>query len=321
MEQGTFDFGGDTSPAPVKLCGCGCGKPAPIASRTVLKRGVIKGQPLKFIRWHYDGSRGGAQRTLFVEAGQRFGQSEVIDPDVMIRAPGGRHMVRGVRMRCDCGTEYELRLAHLFKKKKGSRDSGNFIDWTDLRYGKLIVIRQLELEVQVSPDAASWLCKCDCGNEVTVYTACFASGHVKSCGCWKDAPLKGYRGGDPDRNKIFRVYQFNARSRGLTWELTGTDFERLTGQHCYYCGNPPSMTAWSESSGGAKWIYNGIDRIDNSKGYTADNAVSCCKICNHAKVDMTFDEFIAWIARLTEYHWFHPDVMPSALLRKAEDAA
>ncbi len=50
MEQGTFDFGGDTSPAPVKLCGCGCGKPAPIASRTVLKRGVIKGQPLKFIR-------------------------------------------------------------------------------------------------------------------------------------------------------------------------------------------------------------------------------------------------------------------------------
>lgn len=29
---------------------------------------------------------------------------------------------------------------------------------------------------------------------------------------------------------------------------------------------------------------------------------------------MSYDEFLAWIARLIEYHFFHPEVMPSRLL-------
>ena len=41
----------------------------------------------------------------------------------------------------------------------------------------------------------------------------------------------------------------------------------------------------------------------------------CCKQCNHAKSDMPYADFMAWIARLTEYHWFHPEQMPSHLLK------
>ena len=37
--------------------------------------------------------------------------------------------------------------------------------------------------------------------------------------------------------------------------------------------------------------YNGIDRLDSSLGYTKDNIVTCCKICNYAKNKMKFEDF------------------------------
>lgn len=35
------------------LCECGCGLPTPIATRTQKDRGHVKGQPIRFIRFHY----------------------------------------------------------------------------------------------------------------------------------------------------------------------------------------------------------------------------------------------------------------------------
>ena len=38
-----------------------------------------------------------------------------------------------------------------------------------------------------------------------------------------------------------------------------------------------------------QYLYNGIDRIDNKLGYIKGNMTPCCKICNHAKHDLTFE--------------------------------
>jgi hypothetical protein len=46
---------------------------------------------------------------------------------------------------------------------------------------------------------------------------------------------------------------------------------------------------------------NGIDRADNALGYTVENSVSCCKICNIAKRDLTIEEFIFWGKRLGKF--------------------
>lgn len=40
---------------------------------------------------------------------------------------------------------------------------------------------------------------------------------------------------------------------------------------------------------------NGIDRVDNSKGYTSDNCVPCCWACNNAKKNNSSSEFLAWV--------------------------
>lgn len=36
----------------MKLCECGCGQPTPIAKVTFRSRGHVKGQPIRFIRFH-----------------------------------------------------------------------------------------------------------------------------------------------------------------------------------------------------------------------------------------------------------------------------
>jgi len=47
--------------------------------------------------------------------------------------------------------------------------------------------------------------------------------------------------------------------------------------------------------------YNGIDRIDNTKDYTLDNCVPCCKNCNYAKRTLTQHDFYKLIQSIYNY--------------------
>lgn len=77
-----------------------------------------------------------------------------------------------------------------------------------------------------------------------------------------------------------------AEKRGVEFKLTKAQVEAMINSDCYYCGlKDPS----------------GIDRVDNTVGYTKDNCVSCCAMCNMLKGRYTKDEFInkcIWIADL-----------------------
>ncbi len=44
--------------------------------------------------------------------------------------------------------------------------------------------------------------------------------------------------------------------------------------------------------------FNGVDRIDSKKGYEETNVVPCCKMCNFAKKELKYEEFMVWINRL-----------------------
>lgn len=49
------------------------------------------------------------------------------------------------------------------------------------------------------------------------------------------------------------------------------------------------------------FVYNGIDRVNNAKGYVTGNVVSCCKNCNLMKKNMSADAFIAHVRRIASY--------------------
>lgn len=143
-----------------------------------------------------------------------------------------------------------------------------------------------------------WLCDCVCGGDTIVSTNQLRSGNTKSCGC-----RIGATHSTAARDKLLRDYQSNAKTRGHLWSLSPDEFFRLTVGDCHYCGAPPGHTKAvpprkSGIQNGAHYTYNGIDRVDSSVGYTLSNCVSCCSICNLAKKDTPYDEFIAWVHRV-----------------------
>jgi hypothetical protein len=112
---------------------------------------------------------------------------------------------------------------------------------------------------------------------------------------------------------LWHVYRANARVRGHVWELTKEQFRELTKSPCYYTGKLPSQITKSAATGrrlkrgvdplpGGIYVYNGVDRVDNHKGYTVENCVPCCKEANQMKMAFGHDEFIALCKEIAARH-------------------
>lgn len=192
---------------------------------------------------------------------------------------------------CSCGNTvsipgYSLRRGD-FKScgcKQGIKSNGhggNFIDETGKRYGKLVV---LEEHGQYA-HCVKWVCKCDCGNITYVTGSSLRAGQTKSCGCIVRLP-KGVSG----FNTVYRRYRNQASERNYSWNLSKEEFAEIISKPCFYCGAEPDQCSRGRRSNGG-FIYNGVDRLNNSIGYEINNVVPCCGVCNRMKSDATLDGF------------------------------
>ena len=85
---------------------------------------------------------------------------------------------------------------------------------------------------------------------------------------------------------VYWNYKGNARHSNLEFSLTMQDFKNFEGKDCYYCGE--------------KLTRVGLDRKDNSKGYTLDNVNPCCSTCNYMRRIQTQEEFIKKCHQISE---------------------
>lgn len=104
-------------------------------------------------------------------------------------------------------------------------------------------------------------------------------------------------------NRVRTVYEKTAKKKGLEFNLERFLFVRLITDRCFYCGVEPQNLCRPtyEPSDERNLLYNGIDRIDSSKGYVEDNVVTCCSTCNYAKRSMTREQFLSWINRVYKH--------------------
>jgi len=202
--------------------------------------------------------------------------------------------------RCDCGKEKIIMAANLkdpnskphtrscgcYKREKGRGTAENLIG---KRFGRLIVLERDE-----NRDGVYWLCRCDCGKEKSIPAVTLKLGTCISCGCYKPRALPG---DESARNRVIEVYKNGAIRKGVSFELTREEFFKLTDDDCAYCGQEPYLISKSHSESD-DYIHNGIDRVDNSKGYTKKNCVPCCTPCNFAKRTMGVNKFYEWLDRV-----------------------
>jgi hypothetical protein len=105
--------------------------------------------------------------------------------------------------------------------------------------------------------------------------------------------------------RLYNSYRIHAIKDNRTFDLTLEQFALLTKGNCYYCGKAPARVANKWTSTGeavGDYTYNGIDRKDNDKGYTNNNAVSCCWYCNNCKHTLSETEYIEHCRRVALQH-------------------
>ncbi len=86
---------------------------------------------------------------------------------------------------------------------------------------------------------------------------------------------------------IYNRYRCDCKVRGklkreIKMLITFEEFSELINKSCIYCGD----------------LSRGVDRVDSELSYTVENSVSCCKICNCMKNNLTVEEFIAHINKI-----------------------
>ncbi len=96
---------------------------------------------------------------------------------------------------------------------------------------------------------------------------------------------KKWKDGNPFTKQYHRYYE-RAVHKKFAFEFTRDEFEAFIQEPCVYCGFPSPL---------------GIDRIDSSIGYTKENSVPCCKICNYMKLNHPVEEFLFHLKRIINH--------------------
>lgn len=157
--------------------------------------------------------------------------------------------------------------------------------------------------------------KCKCGNVFDKNKFGSLKGKHLSCGCINHHKLsKNVKTEDPKEcsfNSLYKRYRSHARNHQREFSLTKDQFGLLINAPCHYCTALPELkynvyvttkgkytSSNTERSDKAWILFNGLDRIDSSKGYFETNVVTCCRTCNFAKNDWPYDKFITWLKRV-----------------------
>lgn len=82
-------------------------------------------------------------------------------------------------------------------------------------------------------------------------------------------------------------YRKRAKRVSLEWAIPDALFFDLVSDGCFYCGNLPSEDK-----------LNGVDRVDNTKGYVVGNVVTACAFCNTWKKRYNVNAFLATSRRI-----------------------
>jgi hypothetical protein len=174
------------------------------------------------------------------------------------------------------------------------------VDLTGKKFNQLTVLSYVGYHNYKPTDGHTkrhkqWLCLCACGKKVTVIQPNLTTLRQKSCGCSRTPKLSSVH------HKYFGSYRRGAKKRGYSFELTEGQCSELFIQDCFYCGASPS-TVVRLPKNALPFLCNGIDRVDNSKGYEEGNVVACCNRCNKAKHTMTAADFVALCSRVASRH-------------------
>jgi hypothetical protein len=201
-------------------------------------------------------------------------------------------LLSGKYRSCGCPIEYS-------KQAKNVIGKGNL---TGMIFNYLKVIGT---EISTTgKSTARWQCLCICGQIEYYYAYNLKEGGVKSCGCMIH---------NRESTRLYNPYAANAMNayRGYKdGDILLKHFVLLSQLNCFYCGKAPEnvenkdkerLSFSAEKQQVYRFVYSGLDKINQAGKHNLDNIVPCCKLHNRMKWIRNMDQFRSWIIRVYEY--------------------
>lgn len=220
--------------------------------------------------------------------GEKFGKLTVVGLDEE-KSQNGKLIWRCV---CECGNNLSISGSNLKSGhtktcgcSKRNRHARNFRDLTGMRFGRLTVLRESEIESR----KIYWECVCDCGNNAVILGDSLKQGHARSCGCLAEE-IKKNKSKEVEKttssvtrkprankthglskNRIYREYQSMIQRCSPKYHCRNSYYDKGIGVCEEWTGKGgfENFCDWSMSNGYAENLS--LDRKDNSKGYSPDN--------------------------------------------------
>ena len=159
---------------------------------------------------------------------------------------------------------------------------GKLIDLSGQRFGRLKVIEQASVK---ATSGSQWVCRCDCGNIVTVARCSLISGHTKSCGCTRKQFLSEKKpaqkhGGESvkSKNRRERLYIVWCGMKERCYNPNHNRYQTYGGRGITVCEewryDYSVFRDWAMANGYAPEAPRGactIDRINVDGNYCPDN--------------------------------------------------
>lgn len=146
-----------------------------------------------------------------------------------------------------------------------------------------------------------WNAKCSCGKEGILRDDVIRKQRSNSC-------ISCRQRGKPSRSRIdnraqvlvnteYSMYKSQAKFHQREFQLSKVEFSKLIFSNCHYCLTTPNRIM-SDKFSSETITINGVDRVNSDLGYTLQNCVPCCAICNRMKNALTIHEFKSHIVQI-----------------------
>lgn len=205
--------------------------------------------------------------------------------DIIIAYNGGLSSIQ-------VGKKFGLNKSSIIKilKDNGCDIHPSRLDLIGQRFNRLVVIKPMKN----NGVHTTWLCKCDCGNEVIVRTNNLRNGGTNSCGCYKIDKIieaktthgMSCRGNKRPEFKMLHAAKKRAKQKGLPFNLEVTDiiipeycpvFPEMKLKHNIGTIGPDSPT---------------LDRLVPEYGYVKENIMVISHKANSIKQTANPDEIL-----------------------------
>lgn len=179
------------------------------------------------------------------------------------------------------------------------------VDLTDKRFGRLVVLERLPIELTKSGNKVrKWKCVCDCGNVINAVHSNLTKGATQSCGCLqKELASKRF---STHKKRSTRLYSIHANMKQRCYNPKNKRYKNYGGRGIIIC---PEWLGNNGFENFYNWaVHNGykenltIDRINNNGNYEPLN----CRWANskEQRLNTTNNHKLTYNGKtLTAYEW------------------